>query len=807
MIHPMRTRHVTGALTVLATLQLTAQTPDRAVPMVADPTIYVDTRIGSSNGGNTFPGAVVPFGMVQWSPETSRGDATRPAAPGGYAFDAQTIRGFSLTHLSGTGCRGASGDIPFMPFSGVVKSSPSADSTDRVYAKRFAHANETAEPAYYQVRLEDGINVELTSTARTGVGRFTYPDTATPTMLVRTSDSEVGSSDAEVTIDRDARTISGSVTSGNFCGYLDPVNRRSYYTLHFVAVFDRPFASVGTWQNKDVKTDATASQGGTTYGTDGYPVAGMGSGAYVVFGPGDNAIVNVRVGISYVSSANARANLQAESPEGTTFESVRARGRDGWKTILKRITIGGGTDEQRAIFYTALYHALLHPNVFSDVNGDYWGMDQQRHVIATPQKAQHANFSGWDVYRSQVQLIALVDPAIAGDIAQSLLNQANQLNGVWDRWTHNTGATHVMEGDPSPATVGGIYAFGGTNFDVKAAYASLLEAATVPTKLDLSDEGCRVSCVGQRPSLDQWLSIHYIAAQSNAWGGAGETLEDVSADFALAQLARRVGDTANERLLLERSGYWTNIFNPESTPDGGYIQNRNKDGTWVRFDPASSNGFAEGSSAQYTWMIPFDPRGLFDRMGGNGTALQRLDGFFHTSDGGWALTRLGSLHAEMNNEPSINAPWLYSFAGRPQQTQDIIREVMKRLWDDTPYGIPGNDDLGAMSAWYVWSAMGFNPNYPGRAELLLATPLFPRMIVERGNGKRITINAPDASMSVRFVHGLRVNGRPSTRAWLPESFVAEGGTLDFQLAATPSSTWGAAPADVPPSFGQRSQPR
>lgn len=800
LLAPFRGRSATLAALAFLAVGAAARSRHPAQDAVTDPARYVNPLIGTAAGGNVFPGAVVPFGMVQWSPETTRGDHGRAAAPGGYAYDAPRIRGFSLTHLSGTGCRGASGDIPFYPHTGPIRSSPAADSIDRFYAARFAHANETAEAGYYQVRLQSGVNVELTATARAGTGRFTFPAGDTATMLIRASDTEIGSGDAEVRVDTATRTVSGRVTSGNFCGYIDPVSRRDYYTLHFVAEFDRAFDAVGTWENSAVLPDSTAARGGTTYGTDGYPVAGLGSGAYVRFAPGRSATVTVRVGVSYVSQANAAANLRAENPAGTTFAELRRRARAAWNAVLGRVRIRGGTDARRRIFYTALYHSLLHPNLFSDVNGDFAGFDGAVHSVAAPQRAQYANFSGWDVYRSQLQLVTLLDPAVASDIAQSLLNQAAQNGGVWDRWTHNTGATHVMAGDPSAPAVAGIVAFGGTDFDVAGAYASLQRAATVPTALDLSDEGCRVMCVGQRPSLDQWLSLHYIPATSNSWGGAGETLEDVTADFALAELALHAGDAAGHARFRERSGYWRNLFNPAAAPEGGYIQDRNADGTWTRFDPSSSRGFAEGSSAQYTWMIPFDAAGLFAAMGGDSAALRRLDAFFHNDDGSWALTRLGGLKAEMDNEPSIGAPWLYQFAGRPDRAQALIRDVQNRLWSDRPDGIPGNDDLGAMSSWFVWVALGMYPYYPGRAELLLTSPLFPEVVIRRANGVTITARAPGSGAGATYVRGLRVNGRPATRSWLPASFVTRDGTLEFTLGDAPDPRWGRGPGDLPPSF-------
>jgi predicted alpha-1,2-mannosidase len=313
---------------------------------------------------------------------------------------------------------------------------------------------------------------------------------------------------------------------------------------------------------------------------------------------------------------------------------------------------------------------------------------------------------------------------------------------------------------------------------------SLKRAATVPTANDSSDEGCPVECPGQRPSLDDWLTLHYIPTKSNAWGGAGETLEDAGADYALAQLAAFVGDSAGAASFEQRSRYWRNLYNPDA-PGGGWVQDRNADGSWPHMAPASSRGFAEGSAAQYTWMVPFDARGLFNLMGGDSVAVARLDAFFHNPDGSWALTGLGGMHAEMNNEPSTGAPWMYSFAGRQDRTQATVRAALNRLWRNRPDGIPGNDDLGAMSAWYVWSALGLYPAIPGSAQLMLTAPLFPRAQVWRANGTTITLNAPGAATEVFHIRTFRFDGRRWRQPALPPSFVTAGGRLDFTLSATP----------------------
>jgi predicted alpha-1,2-mannosidase len=760
----------------------------------SDPTAHVDPLIGTSNLGDVFPGAVTPFGMFSFSPETSRGNAYRTAAPGGYLYDATKIRGFSLTHMSGTGCAGGSGDIPIFPYAGEVTTSPQADAKDTTYASTFSHANEVAKPGYYKVGLDSGVTTELAATTRTGSAKFTFPTDKPASLLFRTSNSEVGSSDAQVTIDPAKRTVTGSVTSGNFCGYLASVGQRSYYTLHFVAEFDQPFASTGTWKDTTVSPGTTSAQGGTTYGTAGWMPPNTGSGAYLGF---DAKTVNMRIGISYVSKENAQANLKAENPRGTSLETTAARAKQAWRNQLNKIEVTGGLPESRTTFYTALYHALLHPNVFSDVNGQYWGFDQKPHHVQHGQTAQYATFSGWDVYRSQVQLLALLEPRKAGDVAQSLLNQAEQNEGIWDRWTHASGSTAVMTGDPSAPAVAGIYAFGGTNFDVRASLESLVKAATVPTAKDLSSAGKPVMSVGQRPSLDKYLALHYIPTKSNAWGGAVETLEDTTADFALAQLAARTGDKQTYDQFLKRSQYWQNVFNPEN---GGYIQNRDDNGAWPGFEPSTGDGFAEGSSAQYTWMIPHNRAGLFDAMGGTATASERLDAFFKDADGNWALTKAGELHAEMDNEPSINTPWIYNYTGQPYKAQETLRQAMTQLWNTTTGGIPGNDDLGAMSSWYVWTSLGLYPDVPSRAELQLAAPLFPRAVIHRDQGRTIRINASGAATNAPYVQSLKVDGRTTTKPWLPESFVNHGGTLDYKLGTTANTAWGSAAKDAPPSW-------
>ncbi|WP_082404552.1 GH92 family glycosyl hydrolase [Saccharothrix sp. NRRL B-16348] len=730
---------------------------------------------GTGGGaGNNFPGADVPFGMVQWSPDT----VTRQH--GGYAYEDDRIRGFSLTHLSGAGCSTYQ-DIPIMPFTGEVTTSPATD-PDR-YVSTFSHGNEAASPGYYGVTLDSGTKVELTVTQRTGVGRFAYPGGQPSTLLVNTSGSISGTDDAEVTIGAD--TISGWATSGRFCG----ADHR--YRVYFHARFDQPFASVGTWKNgavtpgrsterggsgvRDGLGDAPKTleaQGGRDVEAEDTTVSGPGSGGWVTF---DDPDVTMRVGLSFVSIDGAKNNLKAES-NGKSFDAVRAAARQAWNDRLNQVKVTGGTDAQRTTFYTALYHSLLQPNVFSDVDGRYPGFDGRVHT-ADRGHAVYTNFSGWDVYRSEMQLLSLLAPAEASDMVRSMMAFAEQ-GGSWDRWTVANGYTGVMVGDPYHVMVASAYAFGAKDFDARKALLLMLRGATQPT------QGYE-----ERPGLTEYMDLGYVPIGArNVWGPPATTLEYTTADFAIADLARRLGDGATWQTFMKRAQYWQNVFNPAT----GYTQARNRDGSYVEpFTPGSPDNWVEGNAAQYTWMVPYNARGLFTAMGGDAKVRDRLDAFFTKLNAG-----PDEPYAFLGNEPIMHSLWLYNWAGAPAKTQAVTRRAVTELFGPGPDGLMGNDDLGQMSSWYVWAALGMYPVIPGRAELVLNSPLFSEVTITRPNGAPIVIKA---SGSGAHVADLKLNGRAQTRTWLPESFVANGGTVEFGLSATPTA-WGTGPADAPPSF-------
>jgi predicted alpha-1,2-mannosidase len=779
-----RCRLSLSVIAAVATTLALATAPASGAPpttrvVIDDPAQYVNPFTGTQPGGpdfghgggagNTFPGADAPFGMLQWSPDTVTHQH------GGYHYDDNRIYGFSLTHLSGPGCSDF-GNVPFMP---TVGASPVSYST-------FSHGGESASPGYYSVAFGNGVRTELTATQRAGVARFTYPAGQRASLSV---DAAKAFNAASGSITVGTNTLSGYTDGGGFCG---AGNR---YRLYFHVAFDRSFSSAGVVA-KDGTVDTSrrtisgssagrvpaspktaAQQSGVDTrkaGDQGGGVSAAAAAAFVSFDTSASTTVTARVGISFVSLDGALANRDAEV--GTrTFDQVRTGTRTSWNDMLSRIAVSGGTDNARRVLYTNLYHSLLHPNVFSDVDGRYTGFDRQVHT-AVSGHGQYANFSGWDVYRSQMQLVALLAPAQAADIAQSAVNQAAQ-GGYFDRWTVANGGTGVMNGDPLPIIVSGMYAFGATGFDAAGALTRMVAG---------SKDG------RERPGYAQYDAYGYVpVGTGGVWGSASTTLEYASADFAVSALAGRLGDTATQETFLRRSQNWRNLFESGSR----YLQPRNTDATFPAFSPTQENEYVEGNAAHYTWLVPQNHRGLFDAMGGNTAVRSRLDTFFTELNAGPTKP-----YAYLGNEPTLNTPWAYAYAGAPYKTQDVVRRALTSVFNAGPNGYVGNDDLGQMSSWAVWAAIGLYPQVPGRAELVLASPQFPAITITRGTGAKIEITAPGASDSVKYVQSLSVNGAVSNRPWVPESFTRGGGTLAFTLGSAPNTTWGSAAADAPPSF-------
>jgi predicted alpha-1,2-mannosidase len=761
---------------------------------------FIGTDDGAPNyatgggGGNTFPGVTVPFGTLSWSPDTIPAQRNTPA---GYSYDDERMRGFSLKHASGAGCA-IYQDVSLMPTTGPLRGSPvrpgDSDIQNR-YVAHFSHHREAAQPGFYRVQLDpdgESIGVSLASALHSGVGRIRFPRGEQATVLINAGASASGNSEVAVQVDPGQREITGSVTSGGFCG------NPNTYTLHFVIRFNRGFHSFGTWRRGKLNrrslenTDSMAPEvvfgGERGKGRKG-PTAQ--SGAFASFG-GGGPTVEARVGISFVSVENARQNLEAEVG-GQSLGAVRSAAQGAWNETLSRVGISGGKRPDLRRFYSALYHAFLDPSTFSDVNGEYMGMDGAVHTAEGFTK--YADFSGWDVYRSQIPLLAMLFPDRASDLIQSLITDQRE-SGWLPRWSVANGHTGVSPGDPADPAIAGAYALGAGGFDQAAALEAMVHGAT---QYGTSLNGGFV----ERPGLIDYLDLGYVPHELNAltsresaesgyqlvYGSATSTLEYALADFAIARFAAARCDSQTYATFAQRSANWRQVLNPST----GYVEPRFSGGAFAPVPPTSMEGFAEGNSAQYTWFVPQDVAGLIDAIGGPAAATGRLDRFFSQLNGGPKKEA-----AYLGNEPTLGTPWLYGWLGRPYRTQEIVRRAILRLYKDEPGGFPGNDDFGTMSAWYVFAALGFYPAIPGTDVLVLGSPLFRNAVLHLPAGD-VTIEAPSAARKRPYVHGLTLNGVPHDRPWLTFAELA-GGRLHFSLDRKPDQGWGSSPADAPPSF-------
>jgi predicted alpha-1,2-mannosidase len=726
-------------------------------------TSLVDTFVGTSGtatGGpiDTFPGADVPFGMVQFSPDTPSRNAG-----GGYEYSDHQIAGFSLTHLSGPGCS-VFGDFGILPATGDIPADPTSA------MQPFSHASEASAPGWYAVSLgQPAIRTELSVTTRTGIGRFTFPPTSQANLLFNAASNQVGVTASHVRVDG-PNELSGSASSGFFCGMPDR------YTAYFVARFDRPFRQYGTWQGSRTALGSAVSDGTQT-------------GAWVTFDTTHNRSVTVKIGLSFVSLAGARANLDAEGRSWDVI-AVRNRATERWGAMLRRVAIAGGTPGAQHTFYSAFYHTLLHPNVISDVDGRYAGFDGRTHHVRAGHD-EYANYSDWDIYRTEVPFIALIAPQETSDMMQSLVDAFAQ-EGWLPRWPLVNGPSSVMGGDSIDPVIAGAYAFGARDFDARAAVKAMVKGATSTQPPPAQD------WYFERWELhDDYLNRGYVVnthttSVSPVPNGASETLEYALDDFSIARLAFELQDRATYGAFMRRSSNWMTLLDAAT----GWIAPRDAAGAFMQ-TPLTENGqsgFQEGNAAQYTWMVPQDLRNLVTAMGGVTAATSKLDTFFTQLDAGQDKP-----YAWLGNEPSLGAPWVYLSLGEPWKSQEIVRRALTTLYSDTPAGLPGNDDLGTMSAWYLWCAIGLYPQNPAARYLDVGAPLFSSVRVQSPNGPTIEIHAPQTAANDPYVEELRLNGRARNESWIalpPRGSVR----LDYVLGAQPNTRWAASQTAGPPSF-------
>lgn len=763
-----------------AVLPAAAPAPDRL-------TSLVNPFIGSQNDGNTYPGAAVPFGMVQMSPDTGHNV--------GYRYDQSDVRGFSMVHVSGVGC-GLGGTLPVLPTVGAVGSTDYAQ-----YADTKDPESELARPGYYRVRLtESDVLAELSATRRTGWQRYTFPATDQANVLVNTGQAlhRVVSSSARVVGDR---TIETRVTGRGFCQDTEP------YTLYFTTRFDRPIESFGTWSGDTV----TAGQRASTT-VDGR------NGAYATFDTTSDRTVESVTALSYVSVAGARANLAAE--DTGDLAAARAAADRTWERRLEQVRVSGGTAEQQRTFYSSLYRSFLAPNVGSDVDGRYRGWDQRVHTADG--WTYYQNWSLWDTYRTQQQLLALLAPDASTDMARSLLMVEDQ--GGWlPRWGHATVETNIMTGDPVTPWLVNAWQQGLLAGRGRAAYQALTENADGVPPASSPYNG--------RAGNEQYLADGFVPYLPEATGkpgdydlqhGASATLEYALADCTLSTMAADLGERADARRYARRGQSYRSIYDRST----GWFRARDDQGRFVGpKDPRESVGFHEGTSSQYMYLTQQDMPGMIDLIGGATEARQRLDYFFaydqlvddpeRVAREVWINGPYDYYDADRynpQNEPDLHAPYTYLWTGQPHRTSDVVHAAIT-LFTDGPTGMTGNDDLGTMSAWHVLSAIGLYPVLPGTEVWGLTSPIFERVELRLDRGFHgtgsVVLSAPGASGATRsYVTSARLGSDEWTRTWLTTDQLTRAGRLALRIGDRPAG-WGTGAGDAPPSVcpGPGEQPR
>ena len=707
-----------------------------------DPLRSVDPFIGTGGHGHTFPGATLPFGMVQLSPDT-RLDGWDGCS--GYHDDDRFVHGFSHTHLSGTGVSDY-GDILLFPALGTPKwrnagGRPAGDG----YGSPFRKVTEQASPGYYAVTLDDThIRAELTATARTGWHRYTFPATDSAFVLLDlTHRDEVIESSAHLVNDRE---IAGFRRSRAWAR-----DQRVY----FVARFSQPVRAL-------FATDGMAKPGASE-------ATGRDVRAALFVDAASGTTLEIRVGISAVDEAGARQALDAEAGAGS-FDATHAAAREAWRQALARIEVAGGTPQQDTIFYTALYHALLQPNLYTDVDGRYRGRDGQVHTANG--WTQYTVFSLWDTFRAAHPLYTLLEPARTNDFVNTFLAQARE-GGRLPVWELAGNETDCMIGDHAVSVIADAWAKGIRGFDGEQALAAM-QASTEVDDRGRADFRIRGHVRGERESesVSKTLEYAYDAA-------------------CIARMAMALGHDSLAAVYQRRAQGWRHILDPAT----GFMRPRINARFKTPFDPREVDfHFTEANSWQYSFFVPHDIEAHMSALGGPARYAAKLDSLFSgptqtTGRDQADITGLIGQYAH-GNEPSHHIAYLYSYAGRPWRTQQLVRRIVDSLYTTRRDGLAGNEDCGQMSAWYVLSALGLYAVDPGQPTWVVGTPLFPRATLHLPNGRAFTITRTGGRRGTPYIRSATLGGQPFARAFLAHSEIVAGGVLAFRMSDTPDTTWG-----------------
>ncbi|MDR6547623.1 putative alpha-1,2-mannosidase [Chryseobacterium rhizosphaerae] len=731
---------------------------------------YVNPLIGTEKMGHTYPGATAPFGAVQLSPETDtisyelngkyNGDVYKYCA--GYRYEDKTITGFSSTHFSGTG-HSDLGDFLIMPTVGKLQLNPGTSShPESGYRSRFSHQNEKAEAGYYKVKLDDyNILAELTSTTRTGVHRYTFPKSDQSHIIL---DLMAG------IYNYDSKNVWTyvRVENGNtITGYRQTNGWARTRTVYFAMTFSKPFKSYGQ-KNYD-GTQVYKGFWRKFNQTENFPeIAGKNLKMYFDFDTNENEAIEVKLAISPVSQVNALENLEKETGN-LSFDQVRAKTQEDWNKELNKIVIQG-SETEKTNFYTAMYHTFINPTVYMDVNGEYKGLDQNIHKAEG--FTNYTTFSLWDTYRALHPFFNIIQPKRNNDMVKSMIAHYDQFSmKMLPIWSHYANDNWCMSGYHSVSVVADAIIKGNYTGNPKEALKACVETAN-----KRNYEG-----------IGQYIDLGYIPAEKNGTS-VSNTLEYAYDDWAIAQLAKHLGETEIYNQFIKRSENWKNNFDATI----GFMRPRLADGSFKKdFDVLSTHGqgFIEGNSWNYSFFVPQNPDELIKMMGGRKKFASKLDELFtmHLPDAFFAdtedITREGIIGGYVHgNEPAHHIAYFYNWAGQPWKTQSQVRRILEMQYKATPDGLGGNDDTGQMSAWYILSSLGFYPVAPGSEDYAIGSPAVDQAVLHLENGKTFEIEAVNQSQKNVYVQKILLNGKEIKNFTLKHAEIMNGGKLTFYMS-------------------------
>lgn len=715
---------------------------------------YIRPLVGTKGSGNTYPGPSAPFGMVQLSPDTDREECS------GYKYADSSILGFSLTHLSGTGVADL-GDFLFTPMIGAPKFVPGTkQDPDSGYRLRFSHTNELASAGYYQVRLQNsGVTVELTAADRAGMMRFTCPESKQASILTDLShclwpdwNKERAVLAAQVSV-VDQSTITG------FHRVRAWANDRH---LYFAARYSRPFDHFQIRVNGSLLTNTQEAVGTNLQFLASYKTW-------------SNEVITVKVAISAVSAANALRNLDAEIPDWN-FERVRNITCAKWDSCLRKIQIEG-TETEKETFYTSMYHVFLTPNLYEDVTGEYRGLDKK--IYQAKGFTNYTVFSLWDTYRAQMPLLTLIDSPHVSDMINSMLAHYDEsYEHMLPVWSLQANETWCMIGYHAVPVIADGLLKDVAGVDVGRAYEAIKTTA-MNTKYS---------------GLAAYAKLGWVPYKDGE--SVSKTLEYAYDDYCIAQMAKALGKRDDCAYFMKRARSFTNLFDPSL----GLMRGRDSQGKWrTNLDPhhwtmGPVGDYTESTAWQYAWYVPQDVPGLISLMGGREQFTQKLDSLFQFGGGDspavLAQGRIGEY--DHGNEPSHHTIYLYCYAGQPLKAAYRLRQIVRTQYGNKPDSLPGNDDCGQMSAWYVFTVMGFYPVCPASDYYVIGTPAVQKAVMHLSNGKTLTMTAENLSDKNIYVQSLRLNGKNWDNPFLPYAQLKKGGTFEFVMGAQPSK-WGTNP--------------